>query len=84
MNDTVTTAPQPSVAQLVSAFAAAALPFAGPQGVAIAALIPAAEQLIETFRNSGKTNFTVDDLAGIVADGNVALASLKGHVAALL
>lgn len=78
-----TTVQQPTTAQLVAAFASSLLPLAGPTGIAISALIPAAEQLLASFQNHGKEDFSIGDLIGIVADGNLALASLKAHVEAL-
>lgn len=75
---------QPSVQQLVAAFAAAALPFAGPTGVAVATLIPAAEQLLALFRNRDPAkNYTVDELAAIVSGGSAELAKLRADIEAL-
>jgi hypothetical protein len=73
---------QPTTAQLVAAFASSLLPLAGPTGIAVASLIPAAEQLLESFRNHGKTDFTVEDLIGIVSEGRTELATLRANVEA--
>lgn len=74
---------QPSTEQLVAAFAGALLPLAGPAGIAVSALIPAAQQLYDSFTNHATANFTVDDLAAIVAKGNADLAKLTADVNAL-
>lgn len=83
MTDPVPTPAQPSTTQLVAAFASSLLPLAGPAGIAAAALIPAAEQLLAMFKADPVANYTVEDLAAIVAKGNADLATLKGHVDAL-
>lgn len=74
--------PAPTTAQILAAFAQSLAPLAGPAGVAVAALIPAVEQLYDTLKNSGKRDFTVDELAAIVAEGDVELAKLKAARAA--
>lgn len=85
MTDATTTAavPQPTTQQLLAALASAVLPFAGPTGVAIAALVPAVQQLYDRVTNHPTANFTVDDLVGIVQEGDAELAKLKAHVDAL-
>lgn len=79
----MTDAVQPTTAQLVAAFASSLLPLAGPAGIAASALIPAVQQLYDTF-TSGTPNavFTVEDLAAIVTKGNTDLAKLAADVAA--
>ena len=75
---------QPSTEQVLAALAASLLPLAGPTGVAAAAVVPAIEQLLEMFKaKPADSNYTVDDLVGIVASGNAHLAVLKAHVEAL-
>lgn len=69
--------------QVLAALAASLLPLAGEEGVAAAAVIPAAEQLIELFKAKPTGNYTIDDLAAIVAEGNAALAKLTVDVNAL-
>jgi hypothetical protein len=69
--------------QLVAALAQGALQFAGPEGIAASALIPAAEQLVDTLKASGSAVFSVDDLAAIVAKGNLDLAQLTLDVDAI-
>lgn len=81
--DTTSTVPQPSTAQLVTAIGAALLPFAGPAGVAVAAVLPALEQVYASIKGSGKTDYTVEDFAAIVAEGNAELAKAREIVGAL-
>lgn len=70
----------PTTSQLVAAMASALLPLAGPTGLAVSLVIPAAEQLIATLRGSGKANYTLEELAAIVAEGNAELATLRANV----
>lgn len=77
----MSTAPaQPSTAQLVGALAQSLLPLAGPAGIAVSALVPAIQQLYDTVTSKAGQNFTVDDLAAIVAKGNADLAQLQADV----
>ena len=71
---------EPSIEQLVAAFAGAALQFAGPEGMAISTLIPAAEQLVDMFRNHGATNYTVDDFDAIVAANDAKLRRIAADI----
>jgi len=72
----------PTTAQLVAAFAQALLPFAGPYGVAAAAVIPAAEQFITNLKATGKTVFTMADLEAIAAKTTTDLGQLGADVSA--
>jgi hypothetical protein len=82
-NTTPAAAPMPTTQQLLAALASALLPLAGPTGVAVSALVPAVQALYDRLTNHPTENFTVEDLVAIVQEGDEALASLKGHVAAL-
>ncbi len=71
----------PSTQAILIAFASSLLPLAGTTGIKIANLIPAAQALLMTFQNSGKVNYTAEDLAKIVSDNALALDVLAGHIA---
>lgn len=73
---------QPTTEQLVAAFAGALLPLAGPVGIAASALVPAAEQLLDAFRNHPTADVSLAELEAIVAKGNIDLAKLAADVAA--
>ena len=75
-----TTTPALTTEQVVAALAASLLPLAGPAGIAAAAAVPALEQLLGMFKAQPAQNFTIDDLAAIVATGNVSLAQLAADV----
>lgn len=72
-------APTPTTAQLVAAFASALLPLAGPTGIAVAAVVPALEQLIASLRSTPSGNFTVEQLVAIVQSGSLHAAQLQQH-----
>lgn len=78
MTDTTPTPAVPVLTQeqIIAAFAAALLPLAGPVGIAASMLVPALEQLIDSFRAGGEKDYTVEDLVAIVQTGDVALAQL--------
>lgn len=80
MTDATTQPAQPSVEQLLTAFAASILPLAGPAGIAAAALIPAAEQLLAMFKKDPAKNYTVEELEAIVVSGNADLSKLQSDV----
>lgn len=80
---TGTVVPAPTTAQLVTAIGAALLPFAGQTGIAVAAVLPALQQVYDTISNSGKTDYTVEDFAAVVAEGNAELAKARTAVAGL-
>ena len=81
MTETVNT---PSTAQLLAALAAGLLPLAGPQGIAIAALVPAVQQLLNTLTAHSTTNYSVADLVQIITQDNAAaLAKLKADIDAM-
>ncbi len=71
---------QPTTEQLVAAFAQGLLPLLGPAGIAASALVPAAEQLADMFRNHGTVNYTIDDLVATVEEGNAALLKLRADI----
>lgn len=74
----------PSPAQLLAALAAGLLPLAGPQGIAIASLVPAVQQLFNTLTAHSSTNYTVADLVQIITQDNAAaLAKLQADVNAM-
>ena len=73
----------PTTEQLIAAMAQSLLPLAGPLGIAASALVPAVQQLYEMVTSKGNQNFTVDDLAAIVAKGNTDLAQLQADVGKL-
>jgi hypothetical protein len=77
--------PQPTTTQLVSAFAAALLPLAGPYGIAADGVMTAGLQflkLLQEQRAAGKTAVTLDDLVTIASKTTVDLAQLAADVAA--
>lgn len=75
---------QPSTTQIIAAFAGSLITLVpGPIGLAGAALIPAAEQLLEMLKANPDANYTIDDLAAIVEKGNADLAKLTTDVNAL-
>lgn len=74
----------PSTAQLVAALAAGLLPLAGPQGIAVAALVPAVQQLFDSLTSHATANYTVADLVKIITEDNAAaLAQLQRDVDAM-
>ncbi|MEO6588944.1 MAG: hypothetical protein ABIP06_06420 [Pyrinomonadaceae bacterium] len=70
---------QPTTAQLLAAFAASLLPLAGPTGVAVAALIPAVQQLLAGLMSHPTANYSIDELVAIVASGSANFAKLQQH-----
>jgi uncharacterized protein (DUF2345 family) len=73
---------QPTTEQIVAAFAQALLPLAGPAGIAVSALVPAVQQLLDNFTAHPAADVTVADLEAAVAQGNADLAKLQSDVAA--
>lgn len=74
----------PSTAQLVAALAAGLLPLAGPEGIAVASLVPAVQQLFDTLTAHPSANYTIEDLERVVQGDNVAaLAKLQADVDAM-
>lgn len=75
----------PSTSAIVAALAASLLPFVGgPVGLAASALVPAVQQLYDTFTNHPTGTVSVDDLVKLILGDNVAiLAKLKADTAAL-
>ncbi len=74
----------PSTAQLLAALAAGLLPLAGPQGIAVASLVPAVQQLLATLTGHSTANYSVADLVQIITQDNVAaLAKLQADVDAM-
>lgn len=80
----MSTAPtQPSTEAVVAALAQSLLPLAGPAGLAASSVVPALQQLYDTFTGVGLgTALSVADLEAIVADGNAALIQLQADLAA--
>lgn len=77
--------PQPSTTQLVSAFAAALLPLAGPYGIAADGVMNAGLQflaMMQAQRTAGKVVVTLEDLVTIASKTSVDLAQLAADVAA--
>ncbi len=68
--------PQPSTEDVYAALAQTLLPLAGPYGLLASTALPAVKQLYDTLAAHPNTTFTIDDLAGIVAQGDTALAQL--------
>jgi hypothetical protein len=73
---------QPTTEQLVAALASGLLPLMGPYGIAASALVPAAQGLVDIFTTHPNANYTLDDAAAVVAQGNADLAKLKADGAA--
>lgn len=74
----------PSTAQLLAALASGLLPLAGPGGIAVAALVPAVEQLLDNLTSTKTANYTVDSLVQIITQDNAAaLAKLNADVNAM-
>ncbi len=73
----------PTTEQLIAAMAQSLLPLAGPLGIAASALVPAVQQLYEMVTSKGDKNFSVDELAAIVASGSTDLAQLQADVGRL-
>ena len=71
----------PSTAQLVAALASGLLPLAGPEGLAVASLVPAVQQLYDSLTAHPTANYTVADLEKIIMQDNAAaLAKLQADV----
>lgn len=81
MNTPTVSPNTPTIGQLVAAFAQALLPFAGAEGVAAAAVIPAVEQLLTNLQGVGNgVVYTMDDLEAVAAKTTTDLAQLGADV----
>lgn len=72
----------PTTEELIAAFAAALLPFAGTYGVAAASVIPALQQLIANLQATGSTVYTMQDLNNAASLATTDLAQLNADVKA--
>lgn len=75
----------PTTAQLVTAFADALAPFAGPTGVAADAIMHAGLTFLSNLqgaRAAGQAVYTMDDLEAAASKATTDLAQLATHVAA--
>jgi hypothetical protein len=72
----------PTTEQLVTAFAQALLPLAGPWGIAASTVIPAAEQFISNLKATGNTVYTMADLEAAAAKATTDLGQLAADIAA--
>jgi hypothetical protein len=82
---TTTTTPQPTTAQLVTAFADALAPFAGPSGLLADTVMHAGLTFLtglQGMRAAGQTNFTMADLEAAASKTTADLAQLQTDVAA--
>lgn len=83
MTDPVAVA-APTTSTIVAALASSLLPFAGPVGVEMSALVPAVQQLYSAIMSHGDTTFTMEDLVKIIMQDNTAtLAKLTADVNAM-
>ncbi len=74
---------QPTTAQLVTAFADALVPFAGPGGVAADAVMHAGLSFLSSLqaqRAAGQTSYTMADLEAAAAKTSADLAQLTADV----
>jgi hypothetical protein len=80
----MTTAPQPSTTQLVTAAAQAFLPLAGPYGIAASAALSAGLAFWSDFAGKmANGTLTMDDLEAAATKTDVDLTSFAAHVGAL-
>jgi uncharacterized protein (DUF2345 family) len=82
MTDATTTAPQPTTAQLVEAFASALLPFAGPAGILASTVMDAGLQLFANLSRTASNGlvFTMDDLEAAAKKTVGDLSQLRADV----
>lgn len=83
MDDGTTTPTGPSQSAVIAAIAAALLPLTGKTGLALSAVVPALEGLLETFKNHGTVNYSIEGLTAIVVGGSDHLAKLAADVNAM-